>query len=115
MILIDFLKKVKIRCWTIPFYSDKLCRDLVVEGGSRPRLLEMTAMHASRFELTQAPVLNAHAASLASGFVVCPVALRPNLPGPQEWVHEIYRVAYENARRALEPTWYDRVIQPSLN
>jgi hypothetical protein len=50
------------------------------------------------------------------GFVVCPVPLGYLAMGAAGvWTQSIYRLAYEQARAALRPSTYDRLITPCLN
>jgi hypothetical protein len=46
------------------------------------------------------------------GFVVCPAPLAFLATG---WTQSIYRLAYEQARAALRPSAYDRLVTPCLN
>jgi len=72
-------------------------------------------MHVPRFGLTPDHATPAHPAAPAGGFVACPVVLWPCPAGAVGWVHELYRRAYEEARAAVTPTWYDRAAVPSRN
>jgi hypothetical protein len=51
----------------------------------------------------------------AQGLMVCPVSLQAPAAFAGGWVHEIYRLAYERAQAALQPTWYERNLIPCLN
>jgi hypothetical protein len=53
-------------------------------------------------------------APTAVGFVACPLALQ-SLFLYDRGIQELYRLAYELARAAHRPTWYDQLIRPSLN
>lgn len=71
-------------------------------------------MHFQRFgsEVTGTlPNARTGAAPASASFVLCPVAILA--PGP--WVSEIYRVALERAREAVERPWYERRLSPSVN
>ena len=72
-------------------------------------------MHAPRFGLSHDHATPAHPTAPAGGLVVCPVALRPCHAGAQGWMHAVYRLAYEQARMAVAPTWYDLAAVPSRN
>jgi hypothetical protein len=50
----------------------------------------------------------------ATGFVLCPPALMAAF-WADRGVHEIYRLAYEQARAALRPSWYERLSRPTCN
>ena len=46
-------------------------------------------------------------------FMVCPVGLATGFA--PAWMGAIYRMAYEQARHALRPSWYERSQVVSLN
>ena len=49
----------------------------------------------------------------AAAFVACPAALRP--AANAGWVEDLYRLAFEQARAAVTPSWYERSRRVSLN
>jgi len=53
-------------------------------------------------------------ASLATGFVMCPLALQQVFQGDCA-VQEVYRLAYERARAAFRPSWYHRLYHAARN
>jgi hypothetical protein len=71
-------------------------------------------MDASRLGLTQF-ASPAHPLASGGGFVVCPLGLLPCPGAGVGWVQEVYRRAYEEAKAAVAPTWYDRAALPSRN
>jgi hypothetical protein len=50
----------------------------------------------------------------ATGFVMCPIAF-PCALQVDCGIEEIYRLAYEQARSALRPTWYGRLQRAGQN
>jgi hypothetical protein len=50
-------------------------------------------------------------------FVVCPLAVQPPILGASAgaWPHELYRVAFEQARLALAPPRFERAFLASWN
>ncbi len=52
-----------------------------------------------------------------SGLVLCPFPMMgtPCMAGTGGWVHEIYRMAYEQAQAALRPSRYERLLVASVN
>jgi hypothetical protein len=71
-------------------------------------------MHAPRFDLTQDHATPAHSAVPAGGFIVCPMGLWPYQSGAAAWMHEVYRMAHQQALAAVTTSWYDRAV-PSQN
>jgi hypothetical protein len=53
-------------------------------------------------------------ALLAMGFVACPVPFQ-HLFQPGGPAHELYRLAYEQARAALDLGWYERLYRAPRN
>jgi hypothetical protein len=64
-------------------------------------------------EIITPPRVDARAL-LAVGFVVCPVAFQ-HLFQPGGAAQELYRLAYEQARAALDLSWYERLYQAPQN
>ncbi|MDR3638535.1 MAG: hypothetical protein P4L84_32320 [Isosphaeraceae bacterium] len=65
--------------------------------------------------LVLSPLRGAPATVSPSAFAVCPVPVcaRPSDAG---WsMHDIYRLAYEQAQAALLPPWHDRLLRASSN
>jgi hypothetical protein len=50
----------------------------------------------------------------ATGFVMCPLAFQAGFRDNDE-IQQIYRLAYEWARAALNPSWYDRLFRVPCN
>jgi hypothetical protein len=50
----------------------------------------------------------------AAGFVMCPLALQSAFRCDRGF-QEIYQIAYERARAALRPSWYERLFLASTN
>jgi hypothetical protein len=50
----------------------------------------------------------------AAGFVACPAALQAKV-GASGWVQDLYRLAYEQARAEVGPSWYERSRWASVN
>jgi hypothetical protein len=62
-------------------------------------------------EIIAPPRFDAHAA-LANGFVMCPLALQHAFQGDRALqVQELYQLAYERARAAHRPSWYERLYR----
>jgi hypothetical protein len=53
--------------------------------------------------------------SPTAGFLAWPLTCRPFGGGPAAVIHQLYRLAYEQAQAALRPSWYERCLAPSLN
>jgi hypothetical protein len=53
-------------------------------------------------------------ALLAVGFVMCPVALQHCFQVDRS-LQEIYLLAYERARAALRPSWYEQLYRAPQN
>lgn len=51
------------------------------------------------------------AVSAPIGFVLCPVVMA----APGAWAPEIYRLAFERAREAVERPWFERFLAPAAN
>ena len=60
------------------------------------------------------PMVETHAFP-AGGFLVCPPALSPWGRPAGDWAREVYRLASEQARAELTPSWYDRMRAASAN
>lgn len=64
----------------------------------------------SRFAAVSSPTQTVPV-SAAVSFVLCPVMI-----GTQTaWASELYRIAYERAREAVERPWFERLLAPSAN
>lgn len=50
-----------------------------------------------------------------SAFMVCPPGVMPPGAVANGWAQELYRRAYEQARAALTPSWFERLTGPSWN
>jgi hypothetical protein len=48
-------------------------------------------------------------------FMVCPPGVMPAAAVATGWAQELYRRAYEQARAALAPSWFERLTGPSWN
>ncbi|QEH32685.1 hypothetical protein OJF2_11640 [Aquisphaera giovannonii] len=74
------------------------------------RLIAASIVHESSPAFLSVPRLD------AAGPMACPATMGPDgsltIAGP--WI-EIYRLAYEQARAALTPSWFQRMTQPSWN
>ncbi len=57
----------------------------------------------------------ARPAVMAGALVMCPMMVAASHGTAAGWMHEVYRLAYEQARAAVAPTWYDRASRPSAN
>ena len=53
-------------------------------------------------------------AMMAMGFVMCPVALQHSFQADRS-LQEIYSLAYERARAALRPSWYEQLYRAQRN
>lgn len=107
------LNFLEIFSWTIPDNSDNFSEDYknpVFQAFSRG-----LSMSPSRIGYLHDHSTLAKPAVSAGTLVVCPVVFGACQGGQGEWMKEVYRLAYEQARAALAPTWYDRAAQPSPN
>jgi hypothetical protein len=71
-------------------------------------------MHAPRFAVAAAQSGFPYQAAPAA-VVVAPAASWSFPAAEHAWMLEVYRRAYEQARKAVAPTWYDRAAVPSPN
>ena len=72
-------------------------------------------MDARRFVLADQAGIPSAPMPQAGGFVALPAALMPCQPQTIAWMQSVYQRAYEQAQKALAPTWYDRVRVASAN